>query len=74
MRQVLWFAGGHFPLPEDRRQFPEATLDWAREHGIQTNWIDEINWLTGGNRSGPAPRSGFHRAASGIEPGTIRFI
>lgn len=56
MRQVLWFAGGHFPLPEDRRQFPEATLDWAREHGIQTNWIDEINWLTGGNRSGPAPR------------------
>lgn len=31
-------------------------MHWARENGLETGWIDEIHWLTGGNRSGPAPR------------------
>lgn len=56
MTQVLWCAGGSVPLPQDRADFPAASLAWVSAAGIQPAWIDEIHWLTGGSRSGPAPR------------------
>lgn len=56
MTQVLWCAGGSVPLPTDRADFPAASLAWLAAAGIQPHWIDEIHWLTGSNRAGPAPR------------------
>lgn len=56
MQPVLWCAGGKFALPAERAATPAACLAWATENGIQPGWINEIHWLTGGSRSGPAPR------------------
>jgi len=56
MTQVLWCAGGSVSLPQDRAEFPAASLAWVTAAGIQPEWIDEIHWLTGGSRAGPAPR------------------
>lgn len=56
MQPVLWCAGGKFPLPAERAATPAACLAWASEKGIQPDWINEIHWLTGSSRTGPAPR------------------